>query len=163
MKQNQGNILPAMMIIVGISLVIVMLVIAILIGTVNGLIHTIKTDMYFINKSAVLSVNKTRANIDDFSYHTKEYEKFFRTMLQKNYHLNDALENREGLIQKVLIEEYQIYPPNKKDAFTQKRTEGRVIHTVVMVKVKPIILAKYLEKVFTFQVHEDVYLEMPKH
>ena len=49
---------------------------------------------------------------------------------------------------------------NKKDTFTKKRSSNRVIHTVLKVKVRPIILKEFLENIFVFTVHEDVNLNM---
>ena len=159
MKNQKGNILMMSMIIFAIILIIMLLTIAVLWGNINGILQGVRTDLYLINKSAIISVNKNQGKVDKFSYNDKEYLKVLKESLRKNYHLNEQLESETGLIQKVIIEEYQIYRRGQKDSFTGKKAEGRIIHTVVRVKIKPIILEKQLEKSFTFLLHEDVYME----
>ena len=77
--------------------------------------------MYLINKSAIVSVNKNQANIDNFTYNKKEYKTRFEESLGKNYNLNEDLENKNGLIKKVIIEEYEIYKEGQKDNFTKEK------------------------------------------
>ena len=53
---------------------------------------------------------------------------------------------------------YDIYENNVKDSYTDKRCNGRVLHTIIELKVRPIILISLLEEIFTFTIHEDVAL-----
>jgi len=46
----------------------------------------------------------------------------------------------------------------RKILLRETDVSGRVIHTVVEVKVTPIIMREFLEDIFTFEVHEDVNL-----
>ena len=118
--------------------------------------------MYTINKSAVISVNKNQANVDNFKYNEKAYKKSFIELLKKNYDLDNNLENKNGLISKISIEEYKIYKKGQSDKFTKEKNDDTVIHTVLKVKVKPIILRTILEEIFVFTIHEDVNLNMAK-
>ncbi|MBQ8207087.1 MAG: hypothetical protein IJZ77_06450, partial [Bacilli bacterium] len=106
--------------------------------------------------------NKNIANIDYFSYNKKDYEKEFIKLLKQNYDLDDDLRNPEKLITSVEVKEYTIYESGKKDSYTNKRCDDRVIHTVLKIKVKPIILRSFFENIFTFTVHEDVNMNMMK-
>ncbi len=162
MKQQKGNSLTIMMVLMGLMIIVFILVSGIVIGNMNAIVHGVKTDMYLINKSAIIAVNKNKGKYDSFSYNEKEYLEYFKSMLQKNYHLDEKLENPNGLVQKVSINEYKIYTKNQKDSVTKKRAEGTIIHTVITIKIKPLILSKPLEKYFTFQIHEDVYMEREK-
>ena len=131
-------------------------------SNVNGIIYGVKTDMYVVNKSAIISVNKNQANIDNFTYNKSEYKKHFIESLRKNYNLNENLENKTGLIKKIEIEEYEIYKIGQKDNYTKERCDAQTIHTVITIKIRPIILANLLENIFTFKIHEDVNLNMVK-
>lgn len=161
LKQD-GNIVILSMIFIGIIVSIFIFVTAIFMSSVNSLLYGVKTDMYTINKSAMIAVNKNKANIDMFSYNEEEYKKVFVKLLKENYGLDDKLENKNGLISKIDIEEYKIYNKGQIDKFTNVRCDDIVIHTVLKVKVKPIVLRKLFEKVFVFDIHEDVNLNMVK-
>ena len=162
LSKENGNIFLISMVFIAISLCIFIFVIAIFISNVNSILYGVKTDMYIINKSAVMSVNKNQANVDSFKYDEKELKKFFIESLKKNYDLNDELENKNGLITKLEIEDYEIYKKGKIDKFTNIKCDNRVIHTVVKVRVRPIILKSVLEDIFVFTIHEDVNLNMAK-
>ena len=160
--KQEGNIVVIAMIFIGIALIIFIFVIAIFMGNINSILYGVKTDMYTINKSAVISVNKNQANVDNFKYNEKAYKKSFIELLKKNYDLDNNLENKNGLISKISIEEYKIYKKGQSDKFTKEKNDDTVIHTVLKVKVKPIILRTILEEIFVFTIHEDVNLNMAK-
>ena len=162
MKNQKGNAVIIAMIFVAIAISIIMFVIAIFMSNVNGILYGVKTDMYLINKSAVVAVNKNRANVDRFTYDKNEYKKYLENALMKNYDLDENLENNSKLIKKIVIDEYEIYGKGKKDSFTGEKCDDITIHTVITVKIKPIIMSKLLENIFTFEIHEDVNLNMAK-
>jgi len=162
MKKQKGNVLIISMIFIAIIISIFMFIIAIFMSNVNGILYGVKTDMYLINKSAVIAVNKNQANVDRFTYNKNEYKKYFREALIKNYNLNEDLENKNKLITKITIEEYDIYQKGNKDKFTGVKCDDITIHSVLTVKIKPIILSRILSNVFTFKIHEDVNLNMAK-
>lgn len=162
MKNQNGNMLTISMIFIAIIIAIFMFIMAMFMSNVNGIIYGVKIDMYTINKSAIIAVNKNQANIDNFTYNKNEYKKFFKESLIKNYNLNEELENRNGLIKKIIINEYEIYKKGQKDNFTQKICDNITIHTTITVKIKPIILEKVFQNIFTFKIHEDVNLNMAK-
>lgn len=161
-KKENGNVIVIAMIFIAIVISIFVFIIAIFMSNVNGILYGVKTDMYLINKSAVVAINKNKGNVDVFSYNKKEYEKYFKESLMKNYDLNENLENNNKLIKKIEIEEYDIYQKGKKDKFTNQKCDDIMIHTVVKVKIKPIIMPHILENIFTFEIHEDVNLNMVK-
>lgn len=158
--KKKGNVFIITVIFVALILIIFLFIMAIFIGEVNSLLYNIKLDMYSINKSAIISVNKGITSRERFSYSKDEYEKYFIQMLKANYNLNDELENTSGIVQHVDVLDYKIYDKNKKDEYTNKRLEDTTIHSVIKVKIKPIILQEMLANVFTFEIHEDVALDM---
>ncbi len=162
MKNKKGNIAIIAMIFTSGVLIIMMFVLAIFRSNVNGLLYGVKTDMYVANKAAVVSVNKNQANIDNFKYDEKEYKKYLKKALMKNYNLNDNLENPNALIKKIEIIDYKIYQKGELDSYTSEKCDNATIHTILKIEVKPIIMAETLEDVFTFTIHEDVNLNMAR-
>ena len=83
-------------------------------------------------------------------------------MLKKNYDLNDNFENDDNLIRKLEIKEYVILEKERKDGYTNARCDDTTLHTVVKVKIKPVIMQDVFENIFTYTIHEDVNLNMVK-
>lgn len=157
-KNENGNVfIISTFFVVGI-LVIFLFIIMIFISEINSLLYNIKIDMYSINKSAIISVNKGITGREKFSYDEETYLDYFKKMLMENYNLNDELKNNEGLIKKVTLLEYEIYQKGKKDKYTNIRVNDTTIHSVIKVEIKPIILEDFLQDIFTFEIHEDVVL-----
>ena len=50
----------------------------------------------------------------------------------------------------------------RKDGYTNERCEDTTLHTVVKVKIKPVIMQNVFENIFTYTIHEDVNLNMVK-
>ena len=157
---KEGNVLLVAMIFVAICIVVILFIATVFMSHVNTILYHFKLQMYTINQSAILSVNKTKASMDRFSYHTKTYQTFFEEALKENFELSDQWENKEKLIESVRVVEYEIIEKGRRDSFTREPCDDRVIHTVVELKIRPIILRQIFEKIFVFQIHEDVNLNM---
>ncbi len=115
--------------------------------------------MYSINKSAIISVNKgITSRQKEISYNKADYISFFKDMLKKNQNLDDSLSNPNGLIQKVDVGDYEIYQKGKRDKYTDEKHKDTTIHSVIKVKIKPIIFESILKDKFVFDIHEDVSL-----
>ena len=115
--------------------------------------------MYSINKSAIISVNKgITSRQKNISYNKSDYLSYFKEMIKKNYNLDDNLSNPNGLIQKVEIVDYEIYKKGKQDKYTDKRLNDTTIHSVIKVRIKPVIFENVLRDKFVFDIHEDVSL-----
>ena len=155
---KKGNVLIFSTFFVAIALVILLFILMIFVSEVNSLIYNIKLDMYSINKSAIISVNKGITSREKFSYDEKTYKDYFVKMLKANYNLDDNLKNEEGVVESVKIIEYDIYVSGEKDTYINNKVDDITIHSVIEVKIKPIILSKILENIFIFEIHEDVVL-----
>lgn len=162
MKDEKGNALIISGIFIVIAFSIFVFLIAIFMGHINSLLYSIKIDMYSINRAAIIAINKNKGNIDVLNYDKKSYKSYFEDSLRANYDLNKDFINEQKMISKIKILEYDIIPNGKIDNFTKERVDNTVIHTVVQIKVKPIIMAKIFEDVLTFNIHEDVNLNMLK-
>ncbi|MBQ9266857.1 MAG: hypothetical protein IJ217_01000 [Clostridia bacterium] len=159
---EKGNVLIIFSIFVATFLTILIFVAAIFMSHVNNVLYNFKLDVYSIAKSGIIAVNKNKANTGNFSYDAKTYQKELEKNLRASYDLDENLSNRDKLISKVTLEECKIYTKGQKDAFTKEKTDDTVLHMTLKVKIKPIILRDFLEKIFEFQIHEDVNLNMLK-
>lgn len=159
---NNGEILTISLIFIGLIMIIFVFSMAIFMSHVNTILYNLKLDMYSLNRSAIIAVNKYKTSVDDFSYDIQTYKSEFIKGLKENYELDKELENEEKLITKVEVIEYTIYEENQKDSYTKNRTDSRVLHTVLKVRIRPIILRDLLESIFVFTIHEDVTLNSMK-
>lgn len=157
---KKGNVLIFSVFLIAAVLVIFLFIILIFISEINAYLYNFKLDMYSINKSAIIAVNKGITSRENFSYDSRTYQKYFEEMLKKNYKLNENLENYNGVVQAVRILEYDILKAGKKDGYTKQKLQDNTIHSVIEIKVKPIFSINQLERLFTFEIHEDVVLNV---
>ena len=160
MASKNGNVLMISLIMIAIAITIFLFFFFFFMSHINSILYRVKLDMYSMNRSAIVAVNKNKASVDDFSYDTKTYYQEFISLLKRNYDLDNELKNQQKLISSIEVKEYEIYEAQRKDNFSGSRSDNRVIHTVLKVKIKPIILSDFLENIFTFDAHEDVNLNM---
>ena len=156
--QNKGNIFIFSIFLIAAILIIFLFIVLIFISEINSYLYNFKLDMYSINKSAIIAVNKGITSREKFSYDKNAYKEYFVEMLKKNYQLDSNLENTQGVIQKVKILEYSIDKEGKKDKYTNKKLRDNTIHSVIEIKIKPILGLSQLESLFVFEIHEDVAL-----
>ena len=157
---KRGNVLIIAVIFIAICIVVILFIATIFMSHVNSILYNFKLEMYSINKSAIIAVNKTNTSIDDFSYNKKVYKEYFLENLKKSYKLDNDLRNINNLITEIDLLEYDIYEVGEKDKYSKKICNNRVIHSVIKVKIKPIIMKEIFEDIFTFTIHEDVNLNM---
>lgn len=157
---KKGNILIISVMFITICIVIILFVMAIFMCHVNSILYNFKLEMYSINKSAIIAVNKNQTSMDDFSYNKKSYMEYFENVLKESYGLNDDFRNEDKLITEINIQEYEIYEKGNRDSFTRNICTSRVIHTVIEVKIRPIIMKQLFENIFVFDIHEDVNLNL---
>ena len=157
---RKGNLFIFSIFIIAAILVIFFFILLIFMSETNALLYNMKLDMYSINKSAILSVNKGITSRENFSYDEKDYREYFEKMLKANYRLNEELENKDGIIQKVKVLQYSIEKKGKKDKYTKQKLKDNIIHSVIQVKVKPALNLAALKNLFIFEIHEDVILNV---
>lgn len=158
MKNQKGNIMIISILFVLAVLIIFVFIVSVFISQVNNTLYRIKTEMYMLNRDGIIAINKNIANQGILSYSEKAYKEQFEKSLKENYGLDENLENEDGLIEKIEIKEYKILDKNKKDSYTKQKVKEVTLHTVIEVELKPIILKSFLDKIFIFDVHEDVIL-----
>ena len=158
MKNKNGNVLLISVLFIAAILIIFVFIISIFISQVNSTLYRIKTEMYSINRNGIIAVNKNLANTGKLSYSEKEYKKYFINSLKENYKLDENLENKNGLVERIEIKEYKILNKRAKDSYTNERVDNVTLHTVLEIEIKPIIMKEFLDEVFIFDIHEDVVL-----
>jgi len=86
---KKGNVFVVSTFFIAGVLVILLFTVLIFVSEINSLLYNIKLDMYSINKSAVISVNKGITSREKFSYDKDTYKEYFIKMLKANYKLDD--------------------------------------------------------------------------
>ena len=146
---NNGNVLVIFAIFIAIFLTIIMFISAIFMSHVNSTLYNLKLNVYSMAKSGIIAVNKNKLNTGNFSYDTNTYKKELEKILKANYDLDDSMSNDEKLISKINIEDYKIYKNGEKDRFTNERCDDTTLHIVLNVKIRPIIMRDFFERIFT--------------
>ena len=157
-RNENGNVMLVSVLFIAAILIIFVFIISIFISQVNSTLYRIKTEMYSINRNGIIAVNKNLANTGKLSYSEKEYKKYFINSLKENYKLDENLENKNGLIERIEIKEYEMLNKRDKDSYTKERVDSVTLHTVLEIEIKPIIMKEFLDEVFIFDIHEDVVL-----
>ena len=155
---KKGNAFIISIFFVAIIICIFAFIMAVFVGETNSLLHNIKLDMYSINKSAIVSVNKGVTSREEFNYDKKDLQKYFEELLKANYNLNDDFKNEDGLVREIEIIQYDILKKGKRDEYSNERLNNNTIHAVIRVRVRPVFMENDLKDVFTFYIHEDVAL-----
>ena len=85
MKKNSGMVVTISTVFIAISIVVFILIVTIFVSHINSVLYNFKIEMYSLNRSAIISVNKNKANIDNFSYDSNTYKKEFISKAIKVY------------------------------------------------------------------------------
>ena len=158
MKKQKGNIMLTSILFIAAVLIIFVFIMSVFIGQVNNMLYRMKTEMYSINRNGIIAINKNLSNTGNINYSEKEYKKHFIKALRENYNLDENLKNENGIIERIKIKEYKILKKTARDSYTKKNVDDITLHTVIEVEIKPIIMKSFLDKVFIFDIHEDVVL-----
>ncbi len=84
MKNNKGNSLMICIFFIVLMLIIFFFIGAVYISEMNSVAYNIKLDMYSVNKSAIIAVDKGITSREKFSYDSKTYKKEIEQLLKKN-------------------------------------------------------------------------------
>lgn len=118
---------------------------AMLLNHINSIMYTIKVDMFLINRSAIMALDRNSGQRGVDSINTEAYYKYFRKALQDNYGLDENLQGGNKLIEKIDINKY------KYETISEP-----VIKTEIGVKVRPIVFRQALQDIFYFKISQDV-------
>ena len=137
-------------------MVILLFAIAVFVSHLNSLLYTIKVDMFVINRSAILALNRDaeKSNID--SIDRTAYYNYFKKVLQYNYSLDSDLTSGNKFIEKIDILQYEYYTNNVVDNVSGKSITEPTIHTEIGVKITPIVFRDIFADLFYIKIHQDV-------
>lgn len=117
-------------------------------------------DLYNLNRSAIVSVNKVEGKYGIYQYDRKKYMQQFKELLKKTYNLNDNLQNGDKFIEEIRIIEYEVYNKGDVDTVTNKAIPNDMIHVLTSITYQPIVFRKIFANDCTFMVHNDISIEM---
>lgn len=125
-----------------------------------SIVYNYKMDLYNLNKSAIMSVNKVEGKFGIYEYNKDRYEEKFLELLKIAYNLNEELKNGNRYIQEVKILEYNIYKSGDVDSCTNKKINEDTIHVVTSITYNPIIFKKLFPNNCTFTIHNDISIKI---
>jgi hypothetical protein len=152
-----GTNLLLIIVLMGFSVMILLLfAAAVFVSHLNSLLYTIKVDMFTINRSAILALNREteKGNID--SIDRNSYYNYFKKVLQYNYNLDSDLRSGNKFIEKIDILQYEYYSNSVVDNVSGKLLTEPTIHTEIGVKVTPIVFGDIFADLFYIHIHQDV-------
>ena len=162
-RKGEANILLIIVLTGFAAMLIFLYAASLFMSHVNQLLYTIKVDMFNINRSAIIALNKEAMNENLNSIDRDDYYNYFKKVLQYNYGMDNNLEAGIRFIEKIDILEYEYYQTGQVDSVTGKTVTEPTIHTQIGVKVKPIVFRSILKDIFYFKVHQDIKVRKIKH
>ncbi len=134
--------------------------ICVLFVNIYSVVYDYKMDLYNLNKSAVISVNKVKGSYGIYEYDKNEYLEKFKEMLIKSYNLDINLKNGSKFIKQIEILEYEIYKNGQTDSITKKHIQNDTIHVVTNITFEPILFKFIFPNNCTFKLHNDISIKL---
>ena len=159
--RKSGTISIVIIALSGLFVIVLLVMFAVCIMYINmySIVYNYKMDLYNLNRSAIISINKSEGKFGIYEYNKQEYQNLFLELLKKTYNLNDELKNGDRYIEKVEILEYEIYTSGNIDSVTGKRINSDIIHVVTSITYNPIIFKSLFPDNCTFVVHNDISIK----
>lgn len=133
--------------------------VAVFMSHVNSILYTVKVDMFLINRSAILALNRDIEKREISSISRDDYYNYFKKVLEYNYNLDDNLKSGNRLIEQIDILQYEYFTTTTVDNVTGKTISEPTIHAEIGVKVRPIVFKNALADIFYFRIHQDVKVD----
>lgn len=145
--KRQGAVSIVILAITMLFLVMFILLIAILITYINTyvIVYNYKIDLYNLNRSAIISVNKLEGKYGIYNYDANVYLNKFKELLILTYNLDGDLKNGSRYIQEVDIIEYEI--------------KNNEIYVYTSIKYIPIIFRLFFSNGCTFYVKNNISIK----
>lgn len=128
-------------------------------NTINLIIHEAKSDLYLINRNAIFAIQRDLMGEDIESLDEEELEILIKEGMKSSWGLNNRLSNGDGIIKSAQIVEVDVLEEGDWDSITKKEVSNLIVHTVVKIKIVPIIFASILKESYEFNLHEDFKIE----
>ena len=159
--RRSGNISIIIIVIMVIFIFMLLILFSICIIYINvySIVYNYKMDLYNLNRSAIISVNKVEGKLGVYEYDKNKYINQFILLLKKTYNLDNNLSDGSRNIDKIEILEYEIYHLGDVDNVTNKVLKNDVVHVLTKITYKPIIFKNLFPDNCTYIVHNDISIK----
>lgn len=158
-KENGGIIFPVGIMVFLLLIFLFLFFIVISKSRMNMVLHEIRSDLYMINRNAIFAVQKDLMGEDLTYLYESELEDWIKDGIISSWGLDNKLKNGRGLIQSAKINQVFVLEEGDFDPVKKELSDSLVVHTVIKVKVKPVIFQSLLEDKNEFEFHTDLQIK----
>ena len=156
-KQENGSITFSVGIMVFLLLIFMVLFFIIVSkSTMNMVLHEIRSDLYLINRNAIFAIQKDLMGEDINYLYNDELRALIKDGIIASWNLDNKLKNGQGLIAEANIGQVLVIEEGEIDFVKKELSEELKVHTVIKVKVKPVIFQSLLKDKNEFEFHTDI-------
>lgn len=160
LKKERGSIIFPVGIMVFLLLIFMFLFFVVVSkSTFNMVLHEIRSDLYLISRNAIFAIQKDLMGEDISCLYEGEIEDLIYEGIRTSWELDGRLKNGQGLIKEAKIKNVLVLGDGDLDPVDKEISEELMVHTVIKVKVKPVIFKSLLEDKSEFEFHTDLQID----
>ena len=119
---------------------------------ITGELHTIKNDLYLINRNVLLALDRKQMGEDINNFYEKEVKNKVIEEIKKQWDIDVSNDTEHGMFSKIDVESAKII----------KDDEKIYIETMLNIKLKPFIFQNILQDKLVFKTQEKLKVEKMK-
>lgn len=158
-KENGSIIFPVGVMVFLLLIFIFLFFIIISKSMVNMVLHEIRSDLYLINRNAIFAIQKDLMGEDISCLYEEDLTELIEEGMIVSWGLDNKLKNGKGLIEQAKIKDILVLEEGDFDPVKKLLNEELTVHTVIKVKVKPVIFKSMLENKCEFEFHTDLSID----
>ena len=160
LKEEKGSIMFPVGVMVFLILIFMFLFFTIVSkSTVNMVLHEIRSDLYLINQNAIFAIQKDLMGEDISCLYEGELETLIADGMKQAWKLDTRLQNGQGLIRGAEIKNVLVLEAGELDPVDKTLSDSLMVHTVIKVKIKPVIFESLLKGKCEFEFHTDLQIK----
>lgn len=160
LKNERGSIIFPVGVMVFLILIFMFLFfIVISKSTFNMVLHEIRSDLYLINRNSIFAIQKDLMGEDISCFYEEELEELIAEGIYTSWELDGRLKNGKGLIKEAKIKDVTVLEEGEVDPVDKKVGDVLMVHTVINVKINPVIFESLLKDKGEFEFHTDVQIK----
>lgn len=128
-------------------------------STLNLILHEIRSDLYLVNRNAIFAIQRDLMGEDIESLNEDELEELISKGISISWGLDKKLRNGTGIIKEAKILDIEVLEDGEIDTITKKEIKNFTVHTVIKVKVIPMVFEELVGEKCEFNLHQDIKLE----
>lgn len=128
-------------------------------STMNMVLHEIRSDLYLINRNAIFAIQKNLMGEDISCLYEGELTDLIKEGIITSWKLDNKLKNGKGVIEESKIKNITVIEEGEIDPVTREIANNLMVHTVIKVRVKPVILKSLLADKSEFEFHTDISID----